>query len=118
MQTNIPCPSPTPPTCLADVCLCSPSSSPSPQLPFYMTLVNCTWVGLWTGLTFTTIILLVLEYGVDSYGDNAISHTSPAAVAYRKSMTMVSRRFGGVWGSGLRGWGCCWSPWWVRVCGQ
>lgn len=55
-----------------------------------MTLMSCTWIGLWTGLTFTTVILVVLEYGVDAYGDNDSGHTSSAALAYRTSMTMVS----------------------------
>jgi hypothetical protein len=64
---------------------------PQPQLPFYMTLLNCTWVGLWTGLTFTTVMLVVLEYGVDAYGDNDSGHNSPAALAYRETMTMVGR---------------------------
>lgn len=69
------------------------------QLPFYMTLINCTWIGLWTGLTFTTVILVVLEYGVGQFGDADIGHTSPAALEYRETMTMVG---GEVFGGGFR----------------
>jgi hypothetical protein len=62
------------------------------QLPFYMTLINCTWIGLWAGLTFTTVILVVLEYGMDAYSD----HHAVEADLYRHNMTMVSAGGGGV----------------------
>jgi hypothetical protein len=50
-----------------------------------MTLINITWVGLWSGITFTTVLLVVLEYAMDNYADR----DGPEALAYRRELTMV-----------------------------
>lgn len=50
-----------------------------------MTLINCTWVGLWSGILATTVLLVVLEYSMDSF----VSTVSDAAILQRETMTMV-----------------------------
>lgn len=69
----------------------SPCPPPPPQLPYYMTLINVVWVGLWTGITFTTVLLVVLEYAMDAFADR----DAPDALVYRHNMTMVSSGGGG-----------------------
>jgi hypothetical protein len=58
------------------------------QLPYYHDAVNCAWVGLWCGITYTTIILVVLSYSLDAYNGDT---SSPAALHHRHAMTMVRR---------------------------
>jgi len=64
---------------------CCPCCLPCIQLPFFVTLINCVWVGLWTGITFTTVILVVLEYSMDAFSDTI----SADALEHRHNMTMV-----------------------------
>lgn len=56
-----------------------------PQVPYYYDKVNAAWSGLWLGILYTTVLLVVLDYTRGQYTLGAEQE------AYRSSLTWVRR---------------------------
>lgn len=59
---------------------------PRRQVPYYYDLVNAVWGGLWLGILYTCVLLVVIDYTADRYALRA------AQEAYRSQLTWVRRQ--------------------------
>jgi hypothetical protein len=54
------------------------------QVPFYYDQANAAWSGLWTGILYTVVLLVVIDYTESSYT------VHDEKEAYKAKMTWVS----------------------------
>jgi hypothetical protein len=59
---------------------------PPHQIPYYYDQVNAAWSGLWTGILYTTVLLVVLDYTAEKYAEG------PVQEAYRSKITWVRKQ--------------------------
>jgi hypothetical protein len=65
-------------------CLCHCCTAT--QVPYYYDQVNAVWSGLWAGILYTTVLLVVLDYTQARY------EHGPAQELYRHTLTWVRRQ--------------------------
>jgi hypothetical protein len=54
-------------------------------VPYYYDQANAAWSGLWTGILYTVVLLVVIDYSEQKYTTYADKE------AYRAKMTWVSQ---------------------------